>query len=620
MKKRKILLIEPNYKNKYPPIGLMKLSTYHKMLGDDVTFFKGNIRDFITEEIYDELVIKLTFLEPEIDWSEYKKIIISYIVKAYKIDLEKLKNISNNPLVEQNLIYYKDFYRKKEYFNIKKWDRVCISTLFTFYWKETIETINFFKKFCKIDKEVWVGGVAASVVPDKIYKETGIKPFEGLLDKSGVLDNNDIIIDELPLDYSILYEIEYEYPENNGYYGYMTRGCINKCSFCAVPKIEPTYKSYIGITEQIKYVQNMFGEKQKLLLLDNNVLASERFFEIIEEIKKNGFAKDDKYIPPNEYEVAIKGLKSGYNDKGYIRHILKLYKSIIVKLNTEKQNEVYSILKLNKLIDTHTAKKEKILLLNDYFSELFLKIYKPKPKIRIVDFNQGIDARLLTEEKAKKMSEISIRPLRIAFDSWKYKKIYEQAIRISSKCGIKNMSNYLLYNHDDKPVELFYRLKLNVELCEELGVNIYSFPMKYHPIQDPKYFKDRSYIGKYWNRKYIRSIQAILNSTKGKIGRGKSFFEYSFGKNEEEFEKLLYMPEAMIIYRSFYKGNGIVDEWWNAFKNLNKDKLSTAKTIIEENDFKDINKLTNDKEILEVLNFYKIKREDAENKMKEKQY
>jgi transcriptional regulator with XRE-family HTH domain len=41
--KRKILLIEPNYKNKYPPIGLMKIATYHRNLGDDVKFFKGDL-------------------------------------------------------------------------------------------------------------------------------------------------------------------------------------------------------------------------------------------------------------------------------------------------------------------------------------------------------------------------------------------------------------------------------------------------------------------------------------------------------------------------------------------------------------------------------------------------
>lgn len=40
-KKLKILLIEPNYSNKYPPIGLMKLSTYHKMLGHEVVFCYG---------------------------------------------------------------------------------------------------------------------------------------------------------------------------------------------------------------------------------------------------------------------------------------------------------------------------------------------------------------------------------------------------------------------------------------------------------------------------------------------------------------------------------------------------------------------------------------------------
>ena len=51
--KKKILLIEPNYKNKYPPIGLMKISTFHRDLGDDVKFYKGNLKDFVANEIVD---------------------------------------------------------------------------------------------------------------------------------------------------------------------------------------------------------------------------------------------------------------------------------------------------------------------------------------------------------------------------------------------------------------------------------------------------------------------------------------------------------------------------------------------------------------------------------------
>jgi hypothetical protein len=37
----KVLLVEPYYKNKYPPIGLMKIATFHRNRGDIVEFYKG---------------------------------------------------------------------------------------------------------------------------------------------------------------------------------------------------------------------------------------------------------------------------------------------------------------------------------------------------------------------------------------------------------------------------------------------------------------------------------------------------------------------------------------------------------------------------------------------------
>ena len=56
---RKVLLIEPNYKNKYPPMGLMKIATYYRRCKDDVRFYKGDLKllaaQFLCEEFYKEV-------------------------------------------------------------------------------------------------------------------------------------------------------------------------------------------------------------------------------------------------------------------------------------------------------------------------------------------------------------------------------------------------------------------------------------------------------------------------------------------------------------------------------------------------------------------------------------
>ena len=171
---------------------------------------------------------------------------------------------------------------------------------------------------------------------------------------------------------------------------------------------------------------------------------------------------------------------------------------------------------------------------------------------------------------------------------------------------------------------------MNVDLCEELGASIYSFPMKYHPINDKEFFMNRDYIGKHWNRKFIRAVQAVLNSTKGKIGRRVDFFEEAFGSDIDEFMKILWMPETFIIYRRIYDADlrnrladryttvtkhdcDLTNEWWEKFKALPPDKLEKAKAIIALNKFKDGDFVCDDKEINDVLAYYKITRDDTEN-------
>lgn len=149
----------------------------------------------------------------------------------------------------------------------------------------------------------------------------------------------------------------------------------------------------------------------------------------------------------------------------------------------------------------------------------------------------------------KLLASIPIRPLRIAFDSMEYADIYEKAIRLAKKNNIQHLSNYILFNFKDEPLELYQRLRLNVLLSEELDLQIYSFPMRYSPIWDDNNFHhNRNFVGEKWNKKFIRSIQCVLNATKGKVGR-KEIFEAAFGKNEKEFFEILWMPEAYIFYR-----------------------------------------------------------------------
>ena len=57
MAKKNILLIEPGYKNKYPPLGLMKIAQYHgpRGKGDRVKFIKGedsSVLDTCWDRIY----------------------------------------------------------------------------------------------------------------------------------------------------------------------------------------------------------------------------------------------------------------------------------------------------------------------------------------------------------------------------------------------------------------------------------------------------------------------------------------------------------------------------------------------------------------------------------------
>jgi hypothetical protein len=238
------------------------------------------------------------------------------------------------------------------------------------------------------------------------------------------------------------------------------------------------------------------------------------------------------------------------------------------------------------------------------FLPIFEKYHNKTTKERYVDFNQGVDLRLLTEEKIKKISELSVRPLRIAFDHYGLKDLYVEKCRLADKYGIKELSNYLLYNYLDTPEDLYKRLKINIVLNEELKCSVYSFPMKYIPVNDI----NRKHIGKHWNLKYIRAIQAISNVTKGVIGAGESFFYKAFGRDIEEFYKILIMPEDYIIFRFENEKNGNTEKWWSQYQKLTDSQVEEIRPIIFSNEFDNIESLSDSPLIIDVLKHYKRKK------------
>ena len=629
---KKVLLIEPNYSNKYPPIGLMKLSTYYKNLGGwEVTFFKGDLKMFVIERIADRCIEEFNYIDSTIDWFLKRDEFIEYIKTRKKEVIERLaiERSDMELILLAKLDDWKNYYWKGTWKDNPEWDRVGVTTLFTFYWDITVETINFAKLLVKKKKDLMVGGVLASIQPKELEEATGIKPWVGILGKPGVLDKGDTqIIDNLPLDYSILDEIEYKYPMSNAFYGYMTRGCIRHCAFCAVPTLEDKYIPYIPLKDRLDAVREVYGDQKDLLLMDNNVLASENLKDIIDDIVASGFGKGAKFVQPDMLEISIRNLQNGVNDRAYIRKSQALIAEFYQKLKPMKGDESYEVYKvmaryhINKLA---TTKKENLIAAYEEIKDIYKRHQHPVPRARYVDFNQGVDARLFTEEIVELLSRIAIRPLRIAFDDIKTFPSYNKAIRMSAAAGLKDFSNYLLYNFVDKPLDLYQRLRINVELCDELNVNIYSFPMKYHPIRKGKddaedLSHNRDYIGKHWNRKYIRAIQAILNSTKGKVGKGITFFLEAFGNDETEYMELLEMPETFILYRFFFKwldekGSIGTDHWrqcWSHCMNtLAKDEKQLVLDIIHTNTFyKEELEAVTSADALKLLNFYTNYRKD----------
>jgi len=304
MERKKILLVEPEYYTRFPPLGLLKLATFFRSQEHEIKLVRGKLEeDYGPDEIY-------------------------------------------------------------------------VTSLFTWAWKSVHEEIKFYKEKYP-EARIFLGGIYASLMPEHAAS-TGAEIIEGLhKEADACIPAWDLV------------------PEWDGSIIFVSRGCIRKCAYCAVPKIEGDLRLLIQSIKPYVYEGHT-----KIIFWDNNILALEHWDNIFQEL-----------------------------------------------------------LELKKW----------------------------------VDFNQGLDARLINKKKAQQLSQLKTKFIRLAYDTKSMEKGVKKGIDNLIEAGVsgKKIVVYTLFNFKDTPEDFFIRVK------NLLNWGVTSYPMRYEPLDG---LKKNRYISANWTK------------------------------------------------------------------------------------------------------------------------
>lgn len=172
--------------------------------------------------------------------------------------------------------------------------------------------------------------------------------------------------DDIPLNQKLPPEIDAAFPDYSIYpecdyaIGYLTRGCPNHCPWCVVPEKEGGIKPYR------EWKQIVRPDTNKLVLMDNNILASEYGVSQLESMIGSGYAID-----------LNQGMDARLVDDHIAGILARLTWIRFIRFSCDQIPQIEAIERAAELLGNHGKKpyRAKLCRNTDAFGRIVLKIH-----------------------------------------------------------------------------------------------------------------------------------------------------------------------------------------------------------------------------------------------------
>jgi hypothetical protein len=292
-----------------------------------------------------------------------------------------------------------------------------------------------------------------------------------------------------------------------------------------VHKIEKRYIPYINIKGMIKKLRNEFGDKPKLKLMDNNILASPYLEQIVNDLVELGYGKDQHYNKMTRVIDFNQGLDASFISKKNMKLISRLnIKPMRIAFDRINEKKVYvKALEIAKEFGVNS------------FSNYLLYNFKDNPQ----DLFQRIQVNIDLNQRWKRENN-------------SHANIYSYPMRYAPIDSIDSPT--MLSQNDGEYIPQKQAAKEN-----------YNFR------------------GIYWTKRFVRNIEIMKGVAHGSISPTSTLAKRTVGTTYIEFISNLYMPEELLRNRNKYEkkvydyepervpGNGDIEKFRRFIKKLIKN-------------------------------------------------